>query len=158
MFPQYLSNVKEALLAESRCLDTIVVLMLIQFNSYDYPGIDGTLYAEVPGLQRWSKRSCAQSFRRPGVKIRTLFNFQSNFCGTMIEIRCLYSFHRRFNDYRSFSVKESVLLYWCKALCVPRHPAILRGAFHHKHNHHHQNHNRSHIDHCNQSYFCFYHL
>ena len=49
MFPQYLSNVKEALLAESRCLDTIVVLMLMQFNSYDYPGIDGTLYVEVPG-------------------------------------------------------------------------------------------------------------
>ena len=49
MFPQYLSNVKEALLAESRCLDTIVVLMLMQFNSYDYPLIDGTLCAEVPG-------------------------------------------------------------------------------------------------------------
>ena len=49
MFPQYLSNVKEALLAESRCLDTIVVLMLMQFNSYDFVGIDVTLYAEVPG-------------------------------------------------------------------------------------------------------------
>ena len=49
MFPQYLSNVKEALLAESRCLDTIVVLMLMQINSYDYPVIEGTLYAEVPG-------------------------------------------------------------------------------------------------------------
>ena len=49
MFPQYLSNVKEALLAESRCLDTIVVLMLMQFNSYDYLLIDGTLCAEVPG-------------------------------------------------------------------------------------------------------------
>ena len=49
MFPQYLSNVKEALLAESRCLDTIVVLMLMQFNNYDYPSIEGTLYAEVPG-------------------------------------------------------------------------------------------------------------
>ena len=79
MFPQYLSNVKEALLAESRCLDTIVVLMLMQFNSYDYPGIDSTLYAEVPGLQRWSKRSCAQSFRRPGVKIRTFFELSEQF-------------------------------------------------------------------------------
>ena len=49
MFPQYLSNVKEALLAESRCLDTIVELMLMQFNSYDFPGIDNTLYAEVLG-------------------------------------------------------------------------------------------------------------
>ena len=61
-------------------------------------------------------------------KLELFLNFQSIFCGTMIEIRCLCSFHKRFNDYRSFSVKESVLFYWCKALSVPRHPAMLRGA------------------------------
>ena len=121
------------------------------------------LLLTVPCVLRSRDNNAGPSVAVPRVsvglasKLEPFLNFQSIFCGTII-------------DYRSFSVKESVLFYWCKALCVPRHPAMLRGACnhhkhnhhkhsHHKHNHHHhQNHHRSHNDLCNQSNFCFCHL